>query len=715
MTYKYLLEIGTEELPAPQIPLLLNQLTESLTQELTTNKLEPKEVKGLSTPRRLVIIVEGLPEKQPTLNQKIKGPKVKSSLDKDGKPNQAAIGFAGKHKIDVSALKQEEHQGEMHFVAEVTIEGKPTSEVLSQMMPGIISQLTGERLMRWGDYNLKFSRPIRWIVSLLNDKVVDFDLENIKAGRQTRGHRILAPGMVSIENVDSYIDTLKSKKVMVCPKEREDAVTAQVMALAGSVSGGARRLSGSLLAEVVHITEWPCAIIGGFDTSYLVLPDRLLETIMVHHQRYFPVEETHSKNGNSDSPKSKKLLPYFIAVTNNDISKNETAKSAVRQGNERVLKARLADGKFFYFDDQKTKLTERGEALKQLTFQRGLGSYFDKAERLEKAARKIGQEVNLDPGHIEMLCKIMSTCKLDLVTNLVGELPELQGYVGSWYAAEEGLSDEISVAIAEHYAPRSFEDEVAGSLLGRMAAVLDKMDHLVGLFVLGKRPTGSSDPFALRRNAQGLIDTLLAGLELDGKPFNINIEGSAAYWLELYSECNFPATKKIEKEKLLADLNEFLTQRLKARLLDQGTNRLIIDSVLSGSPLKNVARTKYRATVLEDLLSSDSGMAVARACVRVANILDKKNNFQVDAGTLTETVEKELFNAVKELKFSKDGHKENLKLLEGLAPLIDKFFDAVMVNDPDEKKRKNRQAILQLIYKGFENLGDFSKLQPLLP
>jgi len=712
MTHKYLLEIGTEELPAPQIPMMLNQLTESLTRELTNLNLTPKLVKGLSTPRRLVAIVEGLPDKQPTINKKVKGPPVRTALDKDGNPTIAGQKFAEKQGVEFKSIKQEEEKGELYLVADVVIEGKPTSEILSQMMPGIISAISSERQMRWGDYNLKFSRPIRWIVSLLDDKVIEFELENIKADRKTRGHRILAPGMVSIDSVDKYSETLKSKKVIVCPKEREEAITAQVVALAGSVAGSARRLSGSLLEEVVHITEWPCAIIGGYDSSYLVLPDRLLETIMVHHQRYFPIEETQNKNGDSSTHKSKKLLPYFIAVTNNDIDKKESAKSAVRQGNERVLKARLADGKFFYFDDQKIKLTQRVEALKQLTFQRGLGSYFEKSERLAKAVAKIAADIKLDKADSEKLGQIAQTCKLDLVTNLVGELPELQGYVGSWYAREEGLGEEVAVAIAEHYAPRSFDDVPAPSFLGRITAITDKLDHLVGLFVLGKRPTGSSDPFALRRNAQGLVDTLLEGLERDGKTFYINLEDSAKHLLELYADTN--AAKKIDQEKLLSDLYDFLTQRLKARLLDQGLNRMIIDSVLAGSPLKNIADTKHRATVLEKLVQTPEGLGIVRGCVRIANIVDKKNNYQVDQASLSETVEKKLYEALKDKKFS-DDYAKNLQILEGLVPHIDAFFDEVMVNDPDDKKRQNRQALLQMIHAGFSNLGDFSKLQPLLP
>jgi len=712
MTHKYLLEIGTEELPAPQIPMMLNQLTESLNKELTNLNLTPKLVKGLSTPRRLVAIVEGLPDKQPTINKKVKGPPVRTALDKDGNPTKAALGFADKQKVDFKSLKQEEEKGELYLVADVTIEGKPTSDVLSQIMPGIVSGISSERQMRWGDYNLKFSRPIRWIVSLLDDKVIEFELENIKADRQTRGHRILAPGMVSIESVDKYAETLKSKKVLVCPKEREEAITQQVITLAGSVAGSARRLSGTLLEEVVHITEWPCAIIGGYDASYLVLPDRLLETIMVHHQRYFPVEETKKTNGDSTAHRSKKLLPYFIAVTNNDIDQKESAKSAVRQGNERVLKARLADGKFFYFDDQKIKLTQRVEALKQLTFQRGLGSYFEKSERLEKAVSKIAKDAGLDASHAKKLEQVARTCKLDLVTNLVGELPELQGYVGSWYAQEEGLGEDVAMAIAEHYAPRSFEDGPAPSFLGRITAIVDKLDHLVGLFVLGKRPTGSSDPFALRRNAQGLVDTLLEGLETDGKSIYIDIEDSAKHLLDLYADTN--AAKKLDREKLLADLFDFLTQRVKARLLDQGLNRMIIDSVLSSNPLRNIADTKHRASVIEKLVQTPEGLGVVRACVRIANIVDKKNQYQIDAQNLSENVEKKLYEALKDKKFS-DNYEENLKILEGLVPHIDAFFDEVMVNDPDDKKRQNRQALLQMILAGFSNLGDFSKLQPLLP
>ncbi|MBZ0187369.1 MAG: glycine--tRNA ligase subunit beta, partial [Candidatus Obscuribacterales bacterium] len=483
----YLLEIGTEELPAAHIPEARGKLADLLSCGLKEHALAFEAITTLSTPRRLTAIVSGLPAKQPDRKDKVKGPPLERCFDAYGNPTKAALGFAGKTSIALNDLDKEEIAGKTYLVANLTINGKSTSQVLSEIVPPVINQISGERLMRWGDSNLKFARPIRWIVSLLEDQIVPFKLEAIAAGRTTFGHRILAPGEIEINSPGEYEQALKNAKVLVDPEKRKKLIEKQVKELAGSVGGIAGRLEGGLLDEVVNITEWPRALLGSFSQDYLSLPDALLETIMVHHQRYFPVD----KNGGTKdgtSARSNNLHPYFITVSNNDIDK---AQDTIRQGNERVLRARLADGKFFYLDDQKVKLADRTEALSQLTYQNGLGSYLDKRDRLVELAGILSRQLGLSSKLSVCLYETMALCKLDLVTNLVGELPELQGYVGGWYAELEGLPQDVSRAIASHYSPRHTDDTTPVDQVGAFAALLDKLDHITGLFCLGKRPSGS--------------------------------------------------------------------------------------------------------------------------------------------------------------------------------------------------------------------------------
>jgi len=493
----------------------------------------------------------------------------------------------------------------------------------------------------------------------------------------------------------------------------------QVEELAATVSGRARLLSGSLLEEVVNITEWPHAVIGEFAGDYLKLPDQLLETIMVHHQRYFPVERKDASKKES-SISSDNIMPYFVAVANNDL---EPAQRHIKMGNERVLRARLADGKFFYFDDQKRKLTERMDELEQLTFQKGLGSYKDKVERLKKLSEKVSRELSLPAETSVCLERAVELCKLDLVTNLVGELPELQGYVGSWYAELEGEPPQVVSAIASHYAPRHPEEPIPADEIGCLAAALDKIDHLSGLFALGKKPSGSRDPFALRRNAQGLIDIAVDGL----KAHPLNLTELFDYLLDHFEPVMTGGKKKLDRQEVGKQLHDFVVQRLRGKLLDMKFAREIVDSVLGArDPLTDVADVVTRSRCLEELVKADQDMKLIRAGVRVGNILKPDSPEEVNESDFSEPMEKELWTAFKEFRSrwqsngfrapqTEDEYKDLTKELTPLAPSIDKFFEDVMVNDEDKKKRNVRHAILKNIDEYFKTIADFHKLQPLLP
>lgn len=748
----YLLEIGTEELPAAHIPEAMERLEQLMSQSLKDANLEYETMRTFATPRRLAVLIKNVAAVQEKVTRKVKGPPVKSSFSSDGKPEKQAVGFAEKHKLTVEELQREEMGGVEYLIANVVEGGQPAENVLKDFAPKLITQISGERLMRWGSSDLKFSRPIRWLVSLLDDKVVPFKLDGLSAGSTTRGHRILAPGEHEVQSADSYVDVLRKAHVLVDPEERKKIIEDQVKAAARNVSGTPRQLTGPLLEEVVHITEWPSAVVGEYANEYLDLPDTLIETIMVHHQRYFPVQkpdapaQTGDSSDRSDrsaqSVRANNLLPYFVTISNNDRS---DAVASIKQGNERVIRARLADGRFFYFDDQKLKLDDRREALGQLTYQEGLGSYLDKVERLVKGARMLSERLKLDAKVGICLERTAELCKLDLVTNLVRELPELQGYVGAWYAEKEGAPPDVVHAITSHYSPRSTDDTIPLDTVGRLVSLIDKADNLVGLFGLGKRPSGSSDPFALRRQAQGLVDILMDGLP--DTPVDLSdLLGFFASELEP----KLSRTKKgFDRNAVLDELADFIEQRVRGKLLDKGIRREIVEAVMTcGNPLADLPDLCERAHLLAGLVGKEDDLEVIRIANRVGRIVQGDAPDTVDDKLLAVDAEVKLWSEFKKhmgdvytsvcrhgaagdknwrqnpQRWQKGGLKARppaslyhdvLESAKPLVPSIDSFFDNVLVNDQDEAKRRNRHALLRQIDQCFLTIANFTKLQPLLP
>lgn len=714
----YLLEIGTEELPAGFIPDAQSNLEQLMTEALRGANLGFEGIKTFSTPRRLAAVVTGISPKQETTHNKVKGPPANKAFDADGAPQAPAIKFAEKNGLTVDQLTRENQGGTEYIIANVTVHGKPAQEVLSEIVPKVIGQLSGERPMRWGSYDFKFTRPIRWIVSLLGNDVVPVELEGVPCGRESAGHRILSEGKVKISNAHKYADELKSAHVIVDPQERRKIIEKQVSEIAASKSGSPRQLKGALLEEVVNITEWPHAVAGQFSDEYLQLPDTLIETVMVHHQRYFPIEKRDVEK--SQRVNKNDLQPWFITIANND---RKEAEAEIKKGNERVLRARLADGRFFYFDDQKTKLEDRKESLKQLTFQDGLGSYADKVERLIKLATFVSEQLKLEPRLAVCLEQTAKLGKLDLVSNLVRELPELQGYVGSWYAEQEGQPPDVVTAIASHYSPRSNEDSIPKDAVGVFASMIDKIDNLVCLFALGKKPSGSSDPYALRRQAQGLIDILLDGLTDYAIDLTAIIE-QLLTWLEP----TVGNRKGFNREKTIMDLMDFLRQRLRGKLLDQGASREILEAVLSAKdPLKNLPDVKVRVTALENLIGSDKGLDVVRIGFRMGKILKGESQTAVNESLLSIDAERKLWETFKtavdtpwnkkqmcRIPVNAADYEQMLNLLKALIPDVDQFFVDVMVNDEDKAKAENRHALLSRIYWYFGTVADFPKLSSLL-
>ncbi len=714
----YLLEIGTEELPAGYI-LEAQAAIKALTAEALKNAhLDFETITCLSTPRRLALLVSGLASKQETTTKKVKGPPVLSSFNEDGSAKPSASGFAAKHGLTVAQLATENQGGTEYLVANVVTEGKPVASVLADLIPSVISQLSGERMMRWGSSDFKFSRPIRWLVSLLDSEVIPFTINGVVADRKSFGHRILSPGAISIKSPAVYVDELKKASVLVDPKARQKIIETEVNELARQAGGRARFLSPPLLDEVVNITEWPKAIVGDFAEEYLDLPGTLIETIMVHHQKYFPVEKSTSGESLNKGLTTSRLLPNFIAVANNG---SPSAANKIKQGNERVLRARLADGRFFYFDDQKLKLSERKNALAQLTFQEGLGSYLDKIDRLVKAINKLSAELNLDAGLTKCLVQVVTLCKCDLVTNLVRELPELQGHVGAWYAEREGESPDVVRAIASHYAPRFNDDPIPADTAGQFAALIDKTDNLVGLFAIGKKPSGSSDPFALRRQAQGLIDILMTGLSA----YTIDLVAVIEELIVLYQPWLAKSKKALTPESIRSEVCDFLMVRVRGNLAAIANKKEVVDAVASTTMvLRNIPDAVKRVQTINELVKSEKGIELIRAGVRIGNILKEEIADPVNETLFSQEEEKQLWQAFRQnfAQLPKNGDQGDdraysflIDRLQHLAKPIDNFFDNVMVNDQDIAKRKNRHALLGTINKQFQTIADFPKLQPLIP
>jgi glycyl-tRNA synthetase beta chain len=643
-------------------------------------------------------------------------------------PNSRASGFAAKHNLTVGQLEREEQNGVEYLVATVVSPGKSAKEILAEAVPDLVARLPGDRLMRWGSSDFKFSRPIRWLVSLLDHEIVPLTINQVASDRKSYGHRILHGGEVSIEHAEKYIEVLEQAHVIVEPEKRRRMIETQVQETARKLGGQARQLGGALLEEVVNITEWPKAIAGDFAEEFLTLPGALIETVMVHHQRYFPVERIGPERDSKFS--GNRLLPNFIAVVNND---REQAETEIRKGNERVLRARLADGRFFYFDDQKQKLSERANLLSQLTYHEELGSYRDKVHRMLRVTDRLAPEWELDAKLRVPLERTLELCKNDLVTNLVRELPELQGYVGAWYAEQEGQPPEVVQAIASHYSPRSTMDTIPGDTVGQLAAVIDKAETLTGLFCLGKRPSGSSDPYAMRRQAQGLVDILMQGLT------NVPIHVShlmrslvTEYEPVVAKQKNYPGS-----EKVLGDLNEFLTARVRTNLMPIAERREIVDAVIaSRSELELLPDMVTRCHCLNELIKSVEGIELIRAGARIGNILRSEPEPAINKSLLIEVAEKELCSSFEStfkislghasagslcadfvrqssVLSSQAAYNEILRRLAAIVSPINAFFDNVMVNDEDTAKRNNRHALLSAIYKHFRLLADFSKLLPL--
>lgn len=683
MAKDLLLEIGTEEVPAHFMPGILAQLKEKATAKFQEMRLDFDEVTTLGTPRRTALLVKNLAETQQGASSEYKGPSTAIAFDKDGNPTKAAIGFARGKKVDVADLVVKD--GYVYAVS--SEEGKQTVELLPTLLKELVEGLNFPKNMRWGDLDFRFVRPLRWLVALYDEEVIDFTVANVKSGRVSRGHRFLSEGDFTINKASDYEQACKDAFIIVDQEKRRDIIKAQIEEIAKAHNGHAE-ITEDLLEEVIYLVEYPTALCGTFEDKYLKLPKEAVMTPMRDHQRYFPVLDDNNN-----------LLPLFITVRNG----GDYCLDKVQHGNERVLRARLADAQFFFDEDRKHSLYDYVEKLKTVVFQEGLGTIYDKANRLAELSAFIGEKVNATEAEIKTTKRAAILAKADLVSAMVCEFTELQGIMGREYALLDGEGQEVATAIYEHYMPRFAGDAEPASVAGRLVSLADKMDNIVSTFSRGLVPTGSQDPFALRRQALGIVHTIIEA------NYTISISEIADKAMDLLNITD--SEKRAEIQKNVA---EFFTLRLKNVLGDNDVRYDIIDAVLENAD--EIAGTYAKACVTAQEIASGVLNDAIQAFVRVGNISKKAENNVINEALFTLDEEKALYNiyvAVAkdvETALNNKDYKTAIDKMQELTAPINNFFDNVMVMDKDEQIKNNRLALLKNIDTLIKSVADFGKI-----
>lgn len=682
MSQDLLLEIGTEEMPANILPSLVAQMQELAGSHLKEARLSFEKVTVYATPRRLAVLVSGAADRQADEAVKKRGPSIQAAYDADGRPTRAAEGFARGQHIDPSALVKD---GD-YVWAEIVNEGKPAAEVLPSVFSGMVLGLNFPKGMRWGSEELKFIRPIRWLVALCGNEVVPMELAHVKSGRRSRGHRFLCGGDVEIASPSEYKETMRKAFVIVDQDERRALIQEGLLRTAASL-GGEVWHNADLLEEINYIVEYPTPLYGRIDEGFLQLPVPAVVTPMRDHQRYYPVR-------NADGS----LMPYFLTVRNGGTKALEN----VQVGNERVLRARLDDAKFFFDNDRKKSLEQHREELNRINYQEGMGNMLDKTVRLQKLTADIAGDWGLAEDEAADAGRAAYLAKSDLATGMVTEFTELQGEMGKEYALLDGEKEQVAEAIFEQYMPRFAGDILPKSAIGRVLSLADKLDNLAATFLRGLIPTGSQDPFALRRQTIGAVNILVDG------HIHWDVRRGIAAALAL-----LPGDEAAKKDAAI-QIEEFFRQRIRAILDGQGVDYDIIDAVLAG-PVDDVYAIFLRAGSMQ--ASGVKGETELRQAVtRLANITKGKSAVSVLPALFQEDVEKELWTAFiaagLKTKAAYDAYDYSAALpaMKTLTQPINAYLDQVMVMVEDEAVRANRISTLIKVLGLFQNWGDFSKL-----
>ena len=683
MAKDLLFEIGAEEIPAGFMPNILGQLKQLAEIKLNDAHLPFESIATYGTPRRLALIVKGLADTSAEISERHKGPSASIAYDADGNATKAAIGFARGKGLDVADLVVEDG----YIYAETKTAGVPAKDIVTDMLPQLITGLNFPKSMHWGNLDAKFVRPVRWLVALLDEEVIPVEFATVKSGNVTRGHRFLGADEITIKNAASYVDTLKENFVMVDQDARRELISKQLHDIAASKNASIV-WDDDLLEEINYLVEWPTALCGGFEESYLALPDAAIITPMKDHQRYFPLVDQDGK-----------LLPMFLTVRNG----SDHSIEVVQAGNERVLRARLDDAKFFFNEDRKKPLIDRQDGLTKIVFQEGLGNLADKTERLLTLGRVFSEECELHEDARVVLERATELAKTDLTTGMVTEFTELQGVMGKEYALLDGESPEVAEAIFEQYLPRFAGDVLPQTEAGKVLSIIDKIDNIVATFSRGLIPTGSQDPYALRRQTIGILNILL------NSEWNISLRPVIVESMNLL---NVPADKQ---DELLGQVEEFITLRLKNIFLDREVPHHVIDLLLSNNELSVADAEGLVKALLANRI--DENVELVQAFTRMYNLVKDVTYTGVDESLLKEDAERALYEmATKASEASIDAWDKNdydavVAVPATLVPAINKFFEDVMVMDKDEAIKANRLQLVRLAYSVMAIIGDISALK----
>ena len=683
MAKDLLFEIGAEEIPAGFMPNILGQLKQLAETKLNDAHLPFESIETYGTPRRLALIVKGLADASAEISERHKGPSASIAYDADGNATKAAIGFARGKGLDVADLVVEDG----YIYAETKTAGVPAKDIVSEMLPQLITGLNFPKSMHWGDLDAKFVRPVRWLVALLDEEVIPVEFATVQSGNVTRGHRFLGADEITIKNAATYVDTLKENFVMVDQDARRELISKQLHDMAASKNASIV-WDDDLLEEINYLVEWPTALCGGFEESYLALPDAAIITPMKDHQRYFPLVDQDGK-----------LLPMFLTVRNG----SDHSIEVVQAGNERVLRARLDDAKFFFNEDRKKPLIDRQDGLTKIVFQEGLGNLADKTERLLTLGRVFSEECELHEDARVVLERATELAKTDLTTGMVTEFTELQGVMGKEYALLDGESPEVAEAIFEQYLPRFAGDVLPQTEAGKVLSIIDKIDNIVATFSRGLIPTGSQDPYALRRQTIGILNILL------NSEWNISLRPIIVESMNLL---NVPADKQ---DELLGQVEEFITLRLKNIFLDREVPHHVIDLLLSNNELSVADAEGLVKALLANRI--DENVELVQAFTRMYNLVKDVTYTGVDESLLKEDAERALYEAAtKASEASIDAWDNNdydavVAVPATLVPTINTFFEDVMVMDKDEAIKANRLQLVRLAYSVMAIIGDISALK----
>lgn len=685
-TNNLVLEIGTEEIPSRFMAKALEDLVLAGEAEFKDSRIEHGAIKAYGTPRRLVLSVKALSDRQSDLMESFKGPAWSNAFDGSGNPTRAAQGFAKSKGIEVNDLEKREVDGVPYVFAVVSEKGAPSSELLPDIMCRIINRLSFPKSMYWKKNTVRFARPIRWILCLLGSKVVPFELNGIPSGNITRGHRFMGASSIVVDKESSYMERLYDNYVIVDQEKRKEKMLSSITVLEKEIGGSIDR-DPDLIEENLFLVEYPLPFYGSFDKKYLELPEEVLVTTMKHHQKYFPVRD-----------RSGKLMSYFVGVSNN----RAISMDIIREGNQRVLRARLEDASFFWKEDRKVSLAERVDGLKKVVYQEKLGSVYEKVTKVTELSRFICDSLG-DSGLIGLVDRAASIAKSDLLTNMVGEFPELQGVMGREYALKDGEDSRVALAMYEQYLPRFAGDSLPSDVIGAYIGLGERIFNLVGAYKTGFRPSGSQDPYGLRR-AVRCINEIIWGMDLD-----LDLDETFAKAGEIVD---------LDADGM-AELIAFGRQRTLIQLKEKGFSHELSELSVAVAGEKPLQALRY-LKALDSVRGEEWFSNIITSAVRVGNILSKNGDdraLSVDSSLLCLEQEKELFNQMELISPKVASTIENndwdglMEALYSLSPAVSDFFEGVMVMDKDDKVRENRLALLAECDSLFKKIGDISRLK----